>query len=142
MLKTFSNRTRKGSLLLATLLLVLGLPSCGGGGNALAPQFQPEVSNLTDNFQFQTTGIQDITQNLQYTWQNTGIAANINQASAVAGGTAILTIRDSAGVSVYSADLINNGSFVSATGATGNWTIQVSLTNVSGTLNFRVQKRP
>jgi hypothetical protein len=29
---------------------------------------------------------------------------------------------------------------VSATGAAGNWTIEVRLTDVSGTLNFRVQK--
>ena len=82
-----------------------------------------------------------VTETLNYAWQNTGIAANIDQATTVTGGTAVVAIRDAAGVQVYSAGLQSNGTFQSATGQTGNWTIQVVLSNYSGTLNFRAQKR-
>ena len=124
-------------------LAILGLVvlfGCGGG--KLGPQFQPEISNIADNFQFQATGVTNVTQNLQYTWQNTGTVANVNQACSITGGTATLTIRDGGGTQVYSKNLSENGTFVTSAGTTGGWTIIVSLSNLNGTLNFRVQKRP
>ncbi len=126
----------------ASVLLLFAefLGGCGGGGNALNPQFQPQVTNQADNFQFQTTGITNITQTLTYTWQDSGTAANINQACSITAGTATLTILDANGAQVYSASLANNGTFSSTSGASGAWTIKVVLSGVSGTLNFRVQK--
>lgn len=125
------------------LLLALCVAGCGGSSNsALDPAFQPEVANTTDNFQFQTTGVSNVTQTLRYTWVNTGIRATINQACAITAGTAILNVRDAAGATVYSGDLRANGTFTSVAGQTGNWQIEVVLNNVSGTLNFRVQKTP
>lgn len=122
------------------LMAVTGISGCGGG-NALAPQFQPQVANLADNFQFQTTGITNITQTLQYTWSNSGMLASINHSSAVTAGTATLTIKDANGTQVYSGALASSGTVTtSPSGVAGNWTIIVTLTNVSGTLNFRVQK--
>lgn len=121
-------------LLLATVI------GCGGG-SALNPKFQPQVTNQADNFQFQTTGITNITQTLQYTWQDSGTLASINQACSITGGTAALTILDANGTQVYSANLAANGTFTtSPAGVAGAWTIKVVLSNVSGTLNFRVQK--
>ena len=132
----------RSSTLGVICLLIVSL-GCGSGNNALAPHFQPEVGNVTDSFQFQTTGITDITQTLQYTWRNTGTQANVDQACAISAGTGTLTIRDALNVAVYSNDLRTNGSaMASLPGATGNWTIQVNMNRVSGTLNFRVQKRP
>jgi len=123
------------------LMAVAAISGCGGGGNALAPQFQPQVANVPDNFQFQTTGITNVTQTLQYTWSNSGLLASINHASAVTAGTATLTIKDAAGTQVYSGALVSSGTVMtSPSGVAGNWTIIVTLTNVSGTLNFRVQK--
>ncbi len=123
------------------MFLVYGLlGGCGGGNSALNPQFQPQVNNATDNFQFQTTGITHITQTLTYTWQNTGTRASINQACSISAGTATVLVRDAGGALVYSADLAANGTFTSTAGTTGNWTIVVNLSGVSGTLNFRVQK--
>ena len=124
-------------------VFLVAMIGCGGNANSsLNPQFQPQVANLADNFQFQSTGVTNVSETLTYTWQNTGISANIDQATTVAAGTAVLMIKDAAGVQVYSAGLQNNGTFQSATGQTGNWTIQVVLQGYSGTLNFRVQKRP
>lgn len=132
-------RTRAAALY---AMLALGaITGCGAGGSALNPTFQPQVSNATDNFQFQATGVKSVTQTLNYSWQNSGIAATVNQATTVTGGQAILTIRDHAGTQVYSGDLVNNGTFDTATGITGSWTITLTLSNYSGTLNFRVQKK-
>ena len=122
------------------ILGVVVLFGCGGG--KLGPQFQPEISNIADNFQFQATAVTNVTQTLQYTWQNSGTIANVNQACIITAGTATLTIKDSSGTQVYSNNLSQNGTFVTNAGTTGNWTIIVSLSNLNGTLNFRAQKRP
>lgn len=122
--------------------LVAAVLGCGGKTNVLNPAFQPQVNNATDNFQFQATNVQGVTQTLGYTWQNTGIAATVNQATTVTAGQAVVTIKDANGTQVYMGDLVNNGTFTTATGITGNWTITLTLTNYSGTLNFRVQKKP
>ncbi|MGE5327520.1 MAG: hypothetical protein ACM3NO_10815 [Deltaproteobacteria bacterium] len=121
--------------------LSLLLTSCGGG-NVLSPKFQPQVANLTDNFQFQATGVTNVTQTLNYTWQNTGTAASVNQATTVTGGGATLTIFDAGGTQAYTRSLADNGTFATASGTTGNWRINVVLSGYSGTINFRVQKNP
>jgi hypothetical protein len=41
---------------------------------------------------------------------------------------------------VYNRALTETGTFTTAAGATGNWRLEVRLENVTGTLNFRVQK--
>ena len=113
--------------------------SCGGS-NPIGPSNQPEVANNRDNFQFQASNLMRTTQTLSYTWENTGTSANVNQSGQMSGGTAVLTIRTPAGVEVYNRDLSTTGTFATATGAAGNWRIDVRLDNVTGTLNFRVQK--
>lgn len=122
-----------------TLLLLL-TAACGSGNSALNPAFQPQVANQTDNFQFQATGVKNVTQTLHYTWQNSGTAASTNQACAITSGTAVITVLDANGNAVYSADLKANGTFTSLQGTAGAWSINVALTDVNGTLNFRVQK--
>jgi len=133
---------RKSYAARCTVVLALVIMNgCGGeGGGLLNPQFQPQVTNATDNFQFQTTAVTRVTQTLNYTWQNTGTQATINQACAISQGTATLTIRDAAGTQVYQSSLAANGTFQSSAGQAGPWTIVVTVNNVSGTLNFRVQK--
>jgi len=118
----------------------VSLPCCGGEVGVLNPAFQPEIINQTDNFSFQATGVTNVTQTLQFTWQNTGTQANVNQATVLTAGTATLTIRDAAGTQVYTRNLTDNGTFQTTSSATGGWSIQVVLTSVRGTLNFRVQR--
>ena len=107
--------------------------------DSLAP-FQPEIANLTDNFQLQATNVRNVTSTLDYTWQNTGTSANVNQATVASAGTATLTIQDGQSAQVYTKDLTANGTFQTSAGSAGAWKIHVVLTNFSGTLNFRVQK--
>lgn len=128
---------------LAGVIAALCLAYAGcGSGNTIGPQNQPQIINNPDNFEFQATNLRNLTQTIQYTWQNTGTVANVNQATSITAGTATLRIRDSVGAQVFSNDLKANGTFVTGTGVTGNWTIEVALSGVTGTINFRVQKRP
>jgi len=120
-------------------LVLLALGACGG--QTLSPKFQPEITNVTDNFQFQATGMTNVSQTLTYTWQNTGTMANVNQASSVSGGSAQVLIRDAQATVVYTSNLATNGTFVTNNGTAGAWTIQVALSGCNGTVNFRVQKR-
>lgn len=124
-----------GIIIIITLLVLF----FGCSNDSLAP-FQPEIGNSQDNFQFQATGITNVTTTLNYLWQNSGSRASINQSSAVTSGTAILTLYDPNNVQRYSRSLSENGTFQSDTGVAGTWKINVVLTNLSGTLNFRCQK--
>jgi len=40
---------------------------------------------------------------------------------------------------MYTRNLMDNGTYASANGASGLWTIRVTLKNTYGTVNFRVQ---
>jgi hypothetical protein len=131
----------KWNHLVLPLVLLLSI-SCGGKRVVTDPAFQPEIINQTDNFAFQSTNVSNVTQTLQYTWQNTGTRADVNQASSITSGSATITIRDSAGLQVYTASLSSNGTFMTGSGTAGGWTIRLVLTNLKGTLNFRVQRNP
>ncbi|HEX6134364.1 MAG TPA: hypothetical protein VFZ24_10375 [Longimicrobiales bacterium] len=123
----------------ALVSLMLALAACGSD-SVTNPLFEPEVANLADNFQFQATAVSHITQTVTYNWQNSGTTANVDQSGSITGGTATLRIRDAGGSVVYTGDLTSTGSFTSSAGTSGTWTIQLVLADVSGNLNFRVQK--
>jgi hypothetical protein len=118
------------------------LGACSDGANLIGPSNQLQVTNAADDFQFQVTNLANVQQTLRYTWTITGDSANVNQASAITGGTATLTIRDQAAAVVYQASLTANGTFHTSKSTPGSWQIEVKLANVDGTVNFRVQKAP
>ena len=122
-------------------ILALGASACGGT-NVIGPDNQPEVTNAQDSFQWQVTALDNVSQTLTYSWQNTGTIADVNQSSSLgtSPGTAILRITDGGGVEVYSRSLSENGTFVTSSGSAGTWTVTVTLRDVTGTLNFRIQK--
>lgn len=120
--------------------VALALALAAACSDNTSPGVEPEVSNLPDNFQFQITAMQNYSRALQYSWSDGGTRANVDQSTVLSGGTATLILRDANGVQRYSRDLSENGSFVSDSGATGMWTIQVVFSDASGDVNFRVQK--
>lgn len=135
--------TRRQVRPLVTAALALALLDMSGcGNNPVSPGKDLQVSNAPDNFQFQVTGVQNYTHIYQYAWANTGTVASVNQASSLTGGTAVLVIRDNAGTQVYSRNLADNGTFDTAAGSAGTWTIVLTTNKATGTLNFRVQKKP
>jgi hypothetical protein len=113
---------------------------CKNSSGPLAP-YQPQINNLTDNFQFQASGVQAVTWTYNYQWLNTGDSATVNQATTVSGGSAVLTIADSTGTQLYSQSLSANGTFGMKKGIHGHWNVKVQFVNYSGTINFRVQKQ-
>lgn len=123
----------------AALAASLMLGGCKNSTGPLAP-FQPQINNIADNFEFQATGVSNVTWTYTYTWSNSGTTASVNQSTTVTAGTAVVTVLDKNGAQVYTQSLSANGTFATSAGVTGNWTVRVVFTNYSGTVNFRVQK--
>ncbi len=124
--------------LATTLALALSLFGCN---DPLAP-FQPEIANSAGTFQFQVTAMKTVTVTRDYAWTSTKQTANVNVSSAITGGTATLTILDETGTQVWNGSPSANGTSTTSAGASatgGLWTIRIAFSNVSGTVNFRVQ---
>ena len=132
-------RSTLGMLALAVALA--GSAMCSSE-NVIGTTNQLQVNNAADDFQFQVSALDNVTQTLTYSWNNTGDSANVNQSSSVAGGTATLTVRGPTGTLLYQAGLDANGTFHTMKSTSGTWQIQVVLSKVDGTINFRVQKAP
>jgi hypothetical protein len=127
---------------LSSLRLLVLVATGAGACNSSTPlePFQPEIANATDNFQLQATAVTGVTSTQTYSWNNTGTRATINHSTTTTAGSVELTIRDATGAVVYTKALAPSLNEPSATGTAGTWTIALTLTSYSGTLNFRVQK--
>jgi len=126
-----------GIAALTTLGAVL---ACGNSSGPLAP-FEPQINNAPDNFQFQASGVTNVTWTYTYRWSNTGDSATINHSTTTTAGSATVTILDKNGTQLYSQPLKPTGTEGMVKGVLGLWTIRVVFTNYSGTVNFRVQKQ-
>lgn len=129
------------SPLAAILGLTLSLLATGCGDNVSSGK-DWQVTNATDNFQFQVTAMENFSKRLEYVWTNTGTAASVNQACSITGGNATLVLLDGAGTMVYARSLKDNGTYASSTGTPGSWLVRIDLSKTDGTLNFRAQKGP
>jgi len=107
----------------------------------LGAGIQPEVTSRRDEFAYRVPRVSNYRGSGIYWWQNSGIAAHVQQASAVSGGMTRLVIRDHNGVEVFSRSLADGGSFMTQNGASGRWTIQVVYDGASGTVSFRVRRK-
>jgi hypothetical protein len=134
----FTDRQRQ---IVIAALAALTLLGCGSNSSGPLAPYEPQINNLTDNFQFQASNVSDITWTYTYQWLNTGDSATVNQATTVSGGSATLTISDSTGAQLYSQSLSANGTFGMVKGVHGHWTVKVQFFNYGGTVNFRVQKQ-
>jgi hypothetical protein len=128
---------RRAVVTLCASIMSAPLLACDGA-NLIGPENQLEIANDTDRFEWQATGLENVTQTLTYTWHNTSTSADINQASSITSGTATLTITCVNENEMYSRSLAENGTFQTTVGQSGDWTIAVELVGVDGTLNFRV----
>jgi hypothetical protein len=133
---------RKAISRVAVAALLVGATLLWGCGEKSSAGKDLQVTNAADNFQFQVTAMENYTKTYIYTWANTGDSANVDQSCSISGGKATLSLHDNAGTLVYARDLRANGSFPSGSGVAGSWRITLTLTDLTGTLNFRVQKRP
>jgi hypothetical protein len=122
-------------------LAVLLISGCNSESTT-SPGTGLEVTNAADDFQYQVTNVRNYTHQDTFVWQNTGDAANVNQATTISSGSVTLTLLDADGTQVYTRSLAENGTFESATGVSGSWTIRLTYSRADATVNFRVQKRP
>jgi PBP1b-binding outer membrane lipoprotein LpoB len=109
--------------------------------NPTAPlaNFQPEIVNNQDSFQFQATAVENVSATVSYSWQNSGTQATINHSSTVDSGSVSVIILDNDGVQVYGNPLAASLNEPTSTGIAGTWTVRVTLLNCYGTLNFRAE---
>ena len=123
------------------VLLIVGLlVGCGSDTTAPLANFEPEVSNVVDNFALQASDVTDVGATLVDTWKKTGTVASGDHSTTVSGGSATLVILDDSGTIVYNATLEASLNEATLDGQTGTWTIRLVLVGYDGTLNFRVQK--
>ena len=133
-------RSHKCVLFVLVTLSALSFGLTGCSNNSLSP-FQPEIGNASDNFQFQATAIENTSTMVTYSWNNSSTMAKVNQSSAITRGNAVVVLSDANRTEVYRRTLGVNGDSTSSAGVAGVWTVTVTLTNLSGTLNFRAEKK-
>lgn len=120
-------------------VLMTTVAACGDS-NVIGPENELEVTSAQDNFQLQVSALDEVSQTLDYSWQNTGTQATIDISQAITSGTALLTITDAAGTVVYQEDIADDSDGQTTVGVAGAWTISVVLDGVNGTFNFRAQR--
>ena len=131
----------KQTITVVLLISIVWLAGCSDSSTPPPPPgIQPEIINITDSFEYQVQSIDGYSGTASYTWQNSGTIAAVDHSSIVSNGVGNLVVFDANGTEVYSGALAASGSFASQTGMAGTWTITVTYTTFSGTVNFRVQK--
>jgi hypothetical protein len=128
------SRTRLPSF----LALVLTTAAC-----ETPKSFEPQFTQKTDELQVYITSVvpvRGVSGSREVTWHNTGPRANVSQLSQLIGGIVTFSIRDANGTVVHRGNLADNGSFRSASGAPGDWTIRVEASRIRGTVSVRVQR--
>ena len=133
-------RRKNNTVRRAILLLVLLAGTACDDANVIGPENQLEVTNAADDFQFQVSVLDRVSQTLTYDWENTGPQATIDISEAITSGSATLTITDAQGTVVHEGEVANGQGGSTIAGAAGTWHIRVTLDTVTGTFNFRVQK--
>lgn len=123
----------------AGAVLTLAAVACGVDANLIGAGNEPEVANATDAFEWQVSSLENVSQSLAYSWTNTGTTADVSQASSLEAGTAMLRVADAEGTQVYARGLDEDGTFRTETGAAGDWTVTVTLSEASGSANFRLE---
>jgi len=110
------------------------------------------ASNNADDFLLiAQTFDRTVTTTLHYSWQITGSVARVTTGSAVQSyqggspslsGSSTLTIHDPSGAQVYTHSLNGTTSDTTASGATGNWSIDLTFAAVQGDVVLEITKAP
>lgn len=122
------------------LILSIYLAGCSKTPTSTLAPFEPQIVNNQDAFQLQATGVTNVSTTLVYAWKNSGARATINHSTTTTAGSTLLTIKDSLGTTLYSKALVPSLNEPTVAGVAGTWSVTLTLTNYSGTLNFRAEK--
>ena len=121
-------------------LLVLALLAACDTRVTTEPEYQPQIINVRNDFVYQVTGLAEFTSDVVYSWQSDGSAATVMQAPNVLTGDATLFIADGSGAQVYQRSLAENGTFTTAEGTEGTWTVRLKFAEASGDATFHITK--
>jgi hypothetical protein len=97
-------------------------------------------TSLSDQFSFSVNGLDNVTGGVQYFWPMTGTQADVDVTQGISSGTAIIQIRDGAGVVRYQEDARDEVDSTTVAGAQGFWQVSVVLTKVTGEFSFVVSR--
>lgn len=131
-----SSLTRVGILTACALLSVFGCTEEDGG---LGPGTVVDVGNTVDEFRWQFTATAGVTRTLTYTWTTTGPVADVIQGGGILTGAATIVIRDAGGTEIYSRSVAEAGTFQTASGTVGDWTVVFTLTDATAITSVRLE---
>jgi len=133
-------------LMCLAIIVVVGWNS--GCEKDPASSYEPEVTNVKDNFHVTIKDVKNLDTVYVYYWPVEGsvgntCSANIDQQASIQSGQASVVVKDNSSTrqTVYQTDLSQNGSFQTTLGTSGVWQITVSLVQFTGLIDFRAQRR-
>ena len=124
---------------LVILWLTRVLNVLGTREEALAFLTSLDLDLEVDALHLHSARVEKLSTTLAYMWTNHGAAATVQQHTPVAGGTAMIRVRDARGHEVYAHSLADDGDFSTMTGAPGDWRVELDLADYSGPLEFQLQ---
>lgn len=129
------------------IAILLALAACGDdlpsgppglGGPPTGP-LSIEVRKQTDEFELRITGAVNLSTTLNHVWRHTGTMAIVSHSADPTSGTAVLTVRDDGGATVYQAVLGSYPAPITVTGHDGLWSIRVVLDRFSGSAGVQAR---
>lgn len=121
------------------LALALGTVACSSGPAATASETR--VTNTTDLFQFSVLSLAGDDDGRSYEWRNNGTRAQVDVASAITSGDALLTIRDADGTVLYQEDILDDVDLLTEAGTPGLWSVEVDFAQTYGSFSFTLTRQ-
>ncbi len=132
-------RSRLYSMWIVPAITLMSISGCTEENDGLGPGTFLQVDNVADQFRWQLSATVAVTQTLPYTWTTTGPVADVTQSGNVITGSGTIVVRDADGTEVYSRALNEAGAFQTAAGTVGDWTVVVTLSDVTAVTSFTVE---
>jgi len=130
--------TRRATLwvvsgVLAAVLACEGLPS--------SPGSEPDITNKTGYFAYQVSGIRNYSGYDFFTWENRGSEVFVHISPSPESGDALIVLVDAEGRHVFAQSASAQGTFPSAEGIPGWWTVRIYCAAFTGTVTFSARAR-
>jgi hypothetical protein len=124
----------------ASVLVFAALTACQDTlVRALGPENNVQEHVETDSLRFQATGLDNVHDEMVWTWTNTGTAAVVLHRSFVHHGHGQIVILDAQGTLVYEvATLENELDNETQEGVSGDWTVVLRLFGAKGRVDISV----
>jgi hypothetical protein len=108
----------------------------------MGPENHPTVTNTASVFSFKADDMENVNDELVFTWNNSAPQAAFHHDSFIHHGYGIVIITDAAGVQVDSTLLELNLESETEVGTPGNWTIELILAGARGRVDFALTPKP